>query len=137
MQALVKKLNLVDKVQFLGFRKDVAEIIAQSHIFVLISNWEGLPCTIIEAMRANLPVVASAVGGIPELIAEGKTGYLIPSGDRKSLKQKLTQLLNNRELRLKMGEAGRQKYESQFKFEYMYQKTLNTYQEVVNSEKRT
>ena len=135
MQDLVKKLNLSDRVQFLGFREDVAEIIAQSHIFVLISNWEGLPCTIIEAMRANLPVIASAVGGISELIENGKTGYLIPHGDRVFFKQKLVELLDNPELRVKMGQAGRQKYESQFKFEYMYQKTLSTYGEVVSFNK--
>ncbi len=128
----VAKLGISDKVQFLGFRKDIAQILAQVQIFTLISNWEGLPCTIIEAMRAGLPVVASDVGGVREIVIDEQTGYLIPRGDFKRLQQKLAYLISHDQVRLSMGAFGRQKYESQLTFQHMYDKTLATYQEVIS-----
>ena len=133
MKTLVARLDLAEKVKFLGLRKDVPEIMAQAQVYALISHWEGLPRTIIEAMRAGLPVVASDVGGVRELVDDGETGYVIPRSDRKSLADKLTKLVADAQLRAKMGELGRQKYDSQFKFQYMYEKTFNTYQEIVKA----
>ena len=121
------------RVKFLGFRKDVAEIMNQADIFALISNWEGLPCTIIEAMCGGIPVIASDVGGVKEVVADGETGYVVPRSNRAILTEKLSKLATNQKLRLQMGLAGRQRYESQFTFKQMYQKTLNTYQEVMKS----
>src|SRR5262249_32899351 len=68
------------RVEFLGERFNIAEILAGSHIFALATKWEGLPLSILEAMRAGLPVIASDVGGVSEAVTEGKTGYLVAPG---------------------------------------------------------
>ena len=127
----VEELNIGHKVSFLGFRQDIPEILADVQIFTLISHWEGLPCTIIEAMRAGLPVVASDVGGVKEIVVEGETGYLIPPQDSLTLSQKLACLINNEQLRISMGQKARQKYEAQLTFQHMYDQTLATYQETI------
>ncbi len=77
--------------------------------FVLSSRWEGLPYTIIEAMMAGLPVVATKVGGVPELVEDGVTGFLVPPKDPEALAQALQKLIDGPELRKKMGRAGREK----------------------------
>jgi glycosyltransferase involved in cell wall biosynthesis len=133
----VEQLGMSDRVSFLGFRQDIAEILAQVQIYALISNWEGLPCTIIEAMRAGLPVVASDVGGVSEIVLNGQTGYLIPRGDVQTLRQKLSYLLSNEQARISMGILARQKYESQLTFQQMYDKTLLTYQTAIAQKSQT
>ena len=130
-QQQVEKLNLSKKVKFLGFRQDIAEILSQVQIFALISNWEGLPCTIIEAMRAGLPVVASDVGGVKEIVIENQTGYVIPPKDVKTLRQKLAYLIENESARTSMGILARQKYESELTFQHMYRNTLAVYENVL------
>jgi glycosyltransferase involved in cell wall biosynthesis len=130
-KARVEQLGMNDRVSFLGFRQDIAEILATVQIYALISNWEGLPCTIIEAMRAGLPVVASDVGGVREIVLDGQTGYLAPRGDIQTVRQKLEYLLSNEQARISMGILGRQKYESQLTFQHMYAKTLSTYQAAI------
>ena len=127
----VEKLGISNKVSFLGFRADVAKILSKVQIYTLVSNWEGLPCTIIEAMRAGLPVVASDVGGVKEITIEGQTGYVVPRGDVATLRQKLNYLIDNKQVRIEMGIKGRQKYESQLTFEHMYDRTLSAYQTVI------
>ncbi len=127
----VEQLGISHKVSFLGFRQDIAEILAQVQVYALISNWEGLPCTIIEAMRSGLPVIASDVGGVKEIVLEGQTGYLVPRGDIQGLRQKLNYLIGNEPARISMGIMGRQKYESQLTFKHMYEQTLTAYQEVI------
>jgi len=126
------QLGISNRVKFLGFRQDIAEILADVQIFTLISNWEGLPCTIIEAMRAGLPVVASDVGGVKEIVIEAKTGYVIAPGDVDALHQKLAYLINNKHVRKQMGELARHKYESELTFEHMYKKTLGVYQTTIS-----
>lgn len=131
----VEQLKIEHKVKFLGFRKDVAEILAGVQICTLISHWEGLPCTIIEAMRAGLPVVASDVGGVNEIVLDGQTGYVIPRSNARFLRQRLNYLVANEQARISMGIMARQKYESQLTFQHMYHRTLTTYQDVINSKR--
>ena len=127
----VEQLEISHKVKFLGFRKDIAQILAKVQIFTLISQFEAFPCTIIEAMRGGLPVVASNVGGISEVVTDQQNGYLIPRRDVQTLRQKLNYLVNNESARISMGIIGRQKYESQFTFKHMYDKTLKVYYEAI------
>ena len=133
IQRLVEEREMTNRVKFLGYCDNVAEQLANSQIFVLISNWEGFPRTIIEAMRAGLPVVASNVGGVGEAVVDGVTGYCVPCGDGNTLQNRLSHLADNSELRQKMGNAGRQKYESEFTFERMFDKTYKLYEQVVNA----
>jgi glycosyltransferase involved in cell wall biosynthesis len=94
-------------VTFLGAREDVEEILSTVQVFALLSRWEGLPISILEAMRAGLPVVASAVGGVSELVHDGRTGFLIPPGDEALLADRLELLAGDPGLRARLGTASR------------------------------
>jgi glycosyltransferase involved in cell wall biosynthesis len=126
-QKLVNKLGITERVHFLGARSDVPTLLANAQIFLLISNYEGFPLSIIEGMRAGLPVIASDVGGCRESVIDGQTGFLIPRGDGTVLFEKLQQLLLDPTLRTHMGSAGRVRYETEFTLEKMYQKTFDVY----------
>ncbi len=128
IQAQVAGARLSRKVTFWGLRPDVPESLARTHVFVLVSKWEGLPISILEAMRAGLPVVASNVGGVREAVVDGETGFLVPSGDVVTLRDRLQRLLSDPELRARLGAAGRRRYERYFTLERMMQKTWKVYQ---------
>lgn len=107
-------LGIADKVRFYGLfpRQDLPKIMAMTDIVVLPSLTEGMPFTIIEAMAYGKPVVASAVGGIPEVVEHQKTGLLVPPKDPKRLAEALLKLVDDEQLRAQMGEAGRRKFMS-------------------------
>ena len=128
VEAKVRGLGLQNRVQFLGDRDDVPELLANSHLFVLATHYEGLPISILEAMRAGLPVVASAVGGCPELIEDGVTGLLAKPGDVGHMRACLINLINNRALLPSLGQASRHKFEAQFRVESMVRQTEAAYQ---------
>ncbi len=123
--------GLDERVAFLGARNDVADILADAQAFVLCTRWEGFPRSILEAMRAGLPVVASAVGGVHEAVIEGATGRIVPAGDVAALRAALGELLGDPTRRAAMGRAGRARYEAEFTFEQMLDRTLGVYRAVV------
>lgn len=127
----VNELGIADRITFLGERADVAEQLAESSVFLLISNWEGFPRSILEAMRAGLPVVASDVGGVRESVHDGTTGFLIPRGDGETLTERLTTIITDERVRLAFGNAGRERFAAQFTFEQMYTQTTNIYHKLV------
>jgi len=110
----IRRLGLGDRVELLGERGDVPELLAGSDVFVLSSRSEGLPVSVLEAMAAKLPVVASRVGGLVELVVDGETGLLVPPGDEAALTEALRRLVDDRELRRKLGAAGRARAEASF-----------------------
>jgi glycosyltransferase involved in cell wall biosynthesis len=128
VQAEAGELHLRDRVEFLGRRSDVAKILAGANIFALATKWEGLPLSILEAMRAGLPVIASDVGGVREAVTDGETGFVVESGDAGGLEQRLATLVQDSSLRKRFGAAGRSRYESNFTLEQMLSKTLTVYQ---------
>jgi glycosyltransferase involved in cell wall biosynthesis len=128
---LTRQLGLADRIQFWGQRMDVAAHLAESQVALLISNWEGFPRSILEAMRAGLPVISSAVGGTAESVREGETGFTIRRGDVEGLRQRLQQLLGDPDLRARMGRCGRQRYEQHFTLSHTVEKTLAIYREIV------
>lgn len=130
-EQLVARLGLGSRIRFLGVRKDVHQQLAQAQVFVLISNWEGFPLSILEAMRAGLPVVASNVGGVSEAVFHGETGFTVPRGDIMTLRKYLEELITRPHLRLALGRRGRQVFEERFRFERMLDKTLNVYYQVL------
>ncbi|MCT7975685.1 glycosyltransferase family 4 protein [Laspinema olomoucense] len=130
-KALVQTLGLASRVNFLGFRQDVTDILAHAHIFALISHWEGFPLTTLEAMRAGLPVVVSDVGGAAEAVLDGETGYWVPRQNILTLRQRLSDLVENADLRSKMGYASRQRYEAEYTFELMFQRTFEVYKNLL------
>ena len=123
-----EQLMIRDRVEFLGQRFDIAEILAQAQIFALATRWEGFPLSILEAMRAGLPVVASNVGGVAEALIDGETGFLAECGDVDQFRDRLSGLLDDPLLRRRMGDAGRTRYQANFTLEQMLQKTLAVYQ---------
>lgn len=125
--ALAQGLGIVERVRFLGARIDVAEQLARAQVFLLITNWEGFPRTILEAMRAGLPVVASDVGGVSESVLDGTTGFLVPRGDVETLQARLALVLQDPSLRTRLGRAGRTRYEERFTLARMLEKTLGIY----------
>jgi len=127
---LIKSLKLEDRVSLLGTRRDVDQLLPACDIFVLPSITEAASMTILEAMAAGKPVVATKTGGNPELVIQGKTGFLVPVGNEKALAKALLQLLKNPELRSRMGQAGRKRLEQQFtmdrilsQYRVLYQKS--------------
>jgi glycosyltransferase involved in cell wall biosynthesis len=97
------------RVRFLGVRTDVAEMLSACDIFALASDWEGSPLAVVEAMAAGLPVVATAVGGVPELVEDGVTGILALRGDLRALGSALETLAGSPRLRCEMGQAARER----------------------------
>jgi len=129
---LVKELRLDDKVNFFGSRTDVPELLAKAQVFMLISRWEGFPRSILEAMRAGLPVIASDVGGARESVIDNETGFLIPRDDIMTLKDRLLKLINDPDLRVKMGQLGHKRFLQNFTFKQMANKTVKVYEEVLS-----
>src|SRR5205085_7303145 len=93
---------------FTGFRTDVPRLMSAFDVFVLCTHFEGLPLVILEAMARGLPVVATAVDGIPEIVLEGRTGLLHPRGDAETLAARLAALLGDGALAARLGGAGRE-----------------------------
>jgi glycosyltransferase involved in cell wall biosynthesis len=100
------RLGIGERVHFLGVRSDVAEILSASDVFALASHWEGNPIAVMEAMAAGLPVVATAVGGVPELVVHGETGLLAPAGDEQAFADALAAVAGDPERRRDLGAAG-------------------------------
>ena len=114
LQEMVDRAGLQDHVHLLGLRMDIPDLLALFDIYALPSRWEGLPMAILEAMAAGLPIVGSAVGGVPTAVREGVNGFLVEPEDAASLAGSLERLLNDPHLRRRMGEAGRKRYEASF-----------------------
>ena len=133
-QELQQVLDLIrvcncSNIQYKGEISDVTPILKDYDVYSLITNWEGLPIGIIEALRAGLPVIVSNVGGCPELI-DGN-GYLVPRKGNVEIKFALKDLYENNYKLYQMGKNSRKLYEQEFICEQMLDKTLNLYNQVV------
>ncbi len=119
LEAQVESLELGGCVTFLGWQSDLVPVLKRWHIFVLPSLQEGFGIAALEAMATGLPVVASAVGGLPELIEHGRTGWLVPPGDSTALAIRLGELVSNPALRSEMGVAGATRARDNFSVDRM------------------
>jgi glycosyltransferase involved in cell wall biosynthesis len=126
-----QRLGLGDVVRFAGERDDVPATLASSHVFVLSSRSEALPVSILEAMAAGLPVVATCVGGVPELVRDGETGFLAPASDANALAALIQRLVDSPELRARLGSAGRARVEEHFGLESFLEAHLDLYRGVL------
>jgi glycosyltransferase involved in cell wall biosynthesis len=123
LQQQIDDLNLGGCVRLLGFQTDISGILAAADLFVLPSLQEALGLSVLEAMAAGLPVVASGVGGIPELISSGDDGLLVPAAEPKQLAVGIARLLQDPELRRQWGEQAREKILRQFTLQEMWRRT--------------
>ena len=128
----IKNQNLENSVFLLGFRKDIPELLAQADCFVLASKIEGVPGVILEAASQRVPTVATNVGGVPEVLVNGKTGFIIDDFDKKEFKARLLSLVTNPDLNKEMGSNAFKLVQQEFnpvknarKFEQLYARLAN------------
>jgi glycosyltransferase involved in cell wall biosynthesis len=130
LERLARELGIARSVGFLGEQRQVADVLAALDVFVLPSRHEGLGVAILEAMAMGLPVVASAVGGIPEAVASGRTGILVPAEDPDALAAAIFALGRDPEHARRMGSAGRERVIAEFSIEAMTSRYERLYEEV-------
>jgi glycosyltransferase involved in cell wall biosynthesis len=130
VEADVARAGLQSQIAFAGDSREVEQILSKSHIFVLPSRWEGFPLTILEAMRAGLPVVASDVGGVREAVIDGHTGFLTRPGVLNDLQQHIDILLQSSSLRGTLGTDGRQRFLKMFTHDKMLDRLRSIYHQI-------
>ena len=129
LEQRIAELGLSGRVVLPGFRTDLDTLIGGADVVVLPSYTEGLPNVALEASAAGVPVVATAVGGTPEAVADGVSGFLVPPGQPAAIANKVVELLSDPALRARFGAAGRDRMREQFTFQAQaaaYLKLLNT-----------
>lgn len=124
-------LNLEDHVHFLGWRTDIPNLLGASDIFALPSLNEGLGLVLIEAMAQHLPTIATQVGGVPEVVLDGKTGLLVPAQSATKMSEALNDLIANPQKREHMGEAGYQRAVEHFSIQSTVEKTAAIYRNLI------
>jgi len=131
LAALADRLGLGGRARFLGIRHDVPDLLGASDLFVLPSLWEGLGLVFLEAMAARLPIVASNVSAIPEVVEDGATGWLVPPGDPRALARAVSVALADEEGRRARGDAGYDRLVRRFGLPRMIDETMKVYEEVL------
>lgn len=125
--ALIDQLALRDHVRLLTKDADVPGLLAEAACFLLTSDYEGFPYTVLEAMAAGVPVVATRVGGVPEQVADGETGLLFEPGDPEGATAAIEQLLTEPERAVRLGRAGQERVRREFGRERMVRETAALY----------
>lgn len=127
---LARTLGLDNSISFLGSRHDIPELMASMDIFVLSSLSEGISLTLLEAMASRLPIVCTNVGGNPEVVADGKTGYIVPPYNPIAMAEKIIALLQDRLLRENFGNAGLARAIDQFSIKAVMKRYEKIYMDV-------
>jgi glycosyltransferase involved in cell wall biosynthesis len=130
LSAQAVRLGITDRVSFLGFCPDVQQVYDALDVFILSSLCEALPYALLEAMATCLPAVGTTVGGVPEVIVPGETGFLVPPRDTQALATALRPLLESADLRKCMGHAGRERVVKHFREDDMVRKTIQVYRDM-------
>jgi glycosyltransferase involved in cell wall biosynthesis len=131
LEQKAEELGLASSVRFLGWVDDLASVLPRWDVLVMPSLEEGFPIAALDAMAAGLPVVGSAVGGVPELVEDGKTGWLVPPRDVEALASRIRLLLNNPEQRLAMGAAAQRRVRDHFSLAQMVESFGKLYDELL------
>ncbi len=125
-----KELDVEDIIFFLGFRKDIPKILSSLDLFVLSSHLEGMGSSILDAMASRLPVVATKVGGIPEVVINGETGLLVPPRNPSALARAILMLYSDKTLASRLGQKGYELVHRKFSAEAMADKVVRLYEKV-------
>lgn len=133
LESRIRQLGLEERVRILGQRDDIPALLASCDLFVLPSLFEGLPLSILEAMAAGKPVIATAVPGTREAVKEGETGLLFPPGDAPALAHAITSVLADQALAARLGRAGQVRVRQEFSAEMMTRQVEAVYGEVLRS----
>lgn len=126
----VKETHVEDMVFFLGFRDDVPQILGSLDLFVLSSKLEGMGTSIMDAMASRLPVVATRVGGIPEVVVDGETGILVPAKNPDALADAILKIYSDKQAAKQLGERGYQVVHKKFSAESMADRIIDHYEEL-------
>jgi glycosyltransferase involved in cell wall biosynthesis len=133
LQALIDQLGVGEEVRLIGRRQDIPDVIAALDVAVLSSNWEGLPLAVIEYMAGGAPIVASAVGGVPELIEDGVSGLLVQPGDPGGLALALRRVLDDRELAASLGRAAQERQRADYDLDVVVGRLEELYLELAGA----
>ena len=131
LEARARELGIADRCLFLGERSDVQDLLAVSDLFVLPSLFEGLPVSILEAMAAERPVIATAIGGTDEAITSEQTGLLVPPRDPAALASVIRRLQGDASLAQRLASAGRERVEREFSVEVSARRIMQIYEQVL------
>jgi len=136
LQELADSLGVARNVLFSGYRRNLLPVYGACDIFVLSSLREGLPNSILEAMALGVPVVTTDVAGAKELVVHGESGFVVPQQSSDQLANRVLQLLDDPEMRVRMKHASRQRIESEFSFSKRLEKIENLYTQILGLEPR-
>jgi glycosyltransferase involved in cell wall biosynthesis len=131
LERAVQTAGIGGRVDFAGESHDLPAVFESADVFVLSSRSEGMPVSVLEAMSASLPVVATGVGGVPEIVTDGVTGLVVPPGDPTALAFALGRLSSDAELRRRLGEHGRLRVEREFSLERFWDRHVTLYRSLL------
>lgn len=131
LEQATSDLNLNRNVEFIGVRHDIPDQLQNLDIFALSSTTEGISLTLLEAMATGLPIVATDVGGNPEVVVDGVTGFIVPSKNPELMAEKLAQLIHDHALRVRMGVEGRRRVEEHFDIRQTARQYEELYREIL------
>ena len=132
IERMVLNLGIKNNFIFTNARSDIPDILSIIDVGVLSSHWEGLPLAVLEYMAASKPVVSTDVSGMSEVIENGVNGFLVPAGNFQALAEKITMILDNKTLAMKLGKNGFSKVKYKFSEEVMMSSIKNLYSDVIS-----
>lgn len=133
LEQLAASAGIADDVTLTGFREDIARLMHAFDVFALPSRWEGFGIVFLEAMAAGTPIVASNTSAIPEIVADGETGFLCPPGDVDALANAIARLLCDAPERERLGTAGRRRLDSEFSVDRMVDEMTAAYDSLLDN----
>jgi glycosyltransferase involved in cell wall biosynthesis len=131
LERLAEAFGLADRVHFLGYRFDIPAVMAALDLFVLPARYKSFGLVLLEAMATELPVVATAAGGVPEVVRDGDTGYLVPPLDPPALASAMLDVLTNKEEGGRLGGEGRRRVEQLFTTAIVIERTTDLYRSLL------